>query len=110
MIRSETFLYDESFLYGKNDDTIAICYSFACYMVGKVTKNVKLTLSTKNPKKKGYKKFSMDIDDIDDEYVFISHKDKNGPRTFELCSNEFELLQELGINKTTPFWMKAELV
>jgi hypothetical protein len=87
-----------------SDSSIAICVRFTNSLLDgneefPIGTKIKYTFSSKNPKKKGFKKVN---------------KDKSclivGKQTFPICRQEIRFFRYLGIKTQGHFWMKAELI
>lgn len=79
---------------------LGVCFDFVGVFGINTDKTplIKLSLSTKNPKTKGWKKITR----IKDNMVFVAKK------KFEVCTAEREFLDGRNIKTDQSFWVKIE--
>jgi len=82
---------------------VGICEDFASQFVTDAAnvKSVDVSISTKNPKKKGYHKVVIEYNFSDCQHIVLNNK------KFVVCYAEREYLADMGIFKDVPFWIKV---
>ena len=101
--RSTNFFFCGCFRENITNNDSVICTAFTTLLIGQPLMNilrVKITVSSKNPKRKGFKKI----------YLKNSYACVLDNKEFDVIGTQFKHLHNLKINVGDYFWMKGEII